>query len=206
MSANLLSTNVHTTREGWLAAAIRLLDDEFFKPSAYVIPEKLQVSCGFPKYATGKAIGQCWDCQVSTDGTTHMFISPVLDSAIEVLQVELHEMIHASVGVKEGHKGAFRKLAKEFGMAGKMTATYAEPEGELWNRLAKVAAVLGPYPHAAMKPMKRPGKPTNGWVRYQSITEPKYTIMISPKSLEEWGAPTDPWGDEMVAKGEAGDD
>lgn len=188
----------HTTREGWLVAAVAALDKRFFAENGYELPEKLQVSCGFPK-GSPKAIGQCFDPKVSADGTTHMFISPTLgERVMRVLDTLLHEMVHASVGIKCKHGGAFRGLMLEFGFTGKLKSVGAEPGTELYKTLEVIAGRLGKYPHAPMSPKKKVGRPTNGWIRLQSLNEDGYKIMISPKMMDECGAPSDPWGDEMV--------
>ncbi len=185
----------HNTREGWLFTAVEALDKGFFASAGYELPEKLQVSCGFPR-AASKAIGQCWDPEASADGTTQMFVCPSLGNAVTVLAVLLHEMIHASVGIKIGHKGIFRKLAKEFGLAGKMTATFAEEGSELHLKLEKMSSSLGKYPHAPMqKRIKRSA--AGGWVRLASTEVPEYRVTISPKMLEGHGVPVDPWGNDM---------
>jgi len=195
-----LHSNTHETREGWLMEATRTLKKQFFCDNGYDLPEKLQCSCGFPK-GHNKAIGQCWDPQVSADGTTHIFICPTQAEPIRVLDILLHELIHAAVGVEAGHKGPFKKLMKEFGLAGKATATYAEEGSELWLKLSSIATQLGPYPHAPfdkskMKKSKRGAM--GGWVRLQSETDETYKVLISPKQLEENGPPLDPWGEPMV--------
>lgn len=184
----------HKTREGWLTDGMERLAKKFFKENGYELP-KMRVSCGFPRgHAT--AIGQCWDKTSSKDKTYEMFICPTQDDPVEVLQILLHEMIHAGVGLKCGHKGAFRKLAKEFGMAGKMTSTYAEKGSELFLSLSAVAEKLGPYPHAPMQKKVRATKPSK-WVRYKSMNEDTYRVVINGERAEEYGAPRDPWGDEM---------
>lgn len=195
-----MKRNTHTTREGWLVDAMAALDKEFFAENGYELPEKLQVSCGFPR-GISKAIGQCCDPQVSADGTTQMFICPSLGKdPIQVLGVLLHEMIHAAVGIECGHRGAFRKLAKEFGLEGKMTATFVAEETDLHRKMEVINGRLGPYPHAPMKKTQKRGKGGSGWVRLMSPEDETYTLVISPKVLEEAGAPTDPWGNEMVPK------
>lgn len=189
----------HTTREGWLNEGVKILAERFFTEAGYDFPENVQVSCGFTKSTSDKAIGQCFSPECSTAGVTHMFICPTRDEPIDVLQILLHEMIHAFVGVEHGHKKPFRAFVKEFGMAGKPTATYAEEGSELWNRLASVSTALGPYPHKAMQPVKKGKKKGgSGWVRLMSPNDEGYRIVISPKMLEEHGAPMDPWGDTMV--------
>ena len=188
----------HTTREGWLQECLLLLKKEFFDKNGYEFPEKWAIAPSFSKNSP-KAIGQCWDPKVSADGETHQILICLTQGAdlVHVAQIVLHEMIHASVGIKEGHKGMFRKLALEFGMAGKMTATYAEPGSELHEKLELIVEKLGAYPHVVMDPKKKATKKTNGWVRYRSTTEETYTVQVSPKKVEEFGAPLDPWGEQM---------
>ncbi len=188
-------TGAHTTREGWLLTATEVLDKDFFTSAGYELPEKLQVSCGFPR-AASRAIGQCWDPETSADGTTQIFICPSLGDTVQVLSTLLHEMIHAAVGIKVGHRGAFRKLAKEFGLAGKMTATFAEVGSELHLKLKEIVSSLDKYPHAPMQ--KRIKKSvTSSWIRLVSTEVPEYRVTISSKILEEHGVPVDPWGSEM---------
>lgn len=194
------TANVHTTREGWLVAAMGLLDAKFFNGNGYTLPERRSCSCGFPKGGKGHAIGQCWPPETSSDGTINMFICPTQDDPIKVLDILLHELIHAQVGCKEGHKGPFKKMAKEFGLVGKMTATYAEPGSDLWRALSHISEQLGPYPHKAMQPTKRKSDrgSMGGWVRLQSVNDEEYKCLVSPKQLDANGLPRDPWGDEMV--------
>lgn len=196
MRRNIVPKTAHTTREGWLMDVAALLDEEFFKGRGYDMPKSWRVSCGFPKSTNGRAIGQCWDKTASADETYEMFICPTLGEAIEVAATLLHEMIHAAVGIEEGHKGMFRKLAKEFGLAGKMTATYAEEGSDLHKQLEVFCGRVGKYPHAAMSKKRKPAKP-NPWVRYVSINEETFKVVVNEKRVEEFGAPRDPWGDEM---------
>ena len=182
----------------WLHKAVELLDKEFFDGHGYALPKKLRCSCGFPK-GKGDTIGQCWNPALAADETTHMFISPVLDDPIQVLATLLHEMIHAVLGTEEGHGKTFKKLMKEFGLVGKATATYCEPGTDLHRKLSSMVTKLGKYPHKALVPRTKEGtgKSMGGWLRYRSINEDKYRVVVSPKMVEEHGAPRDPWGDEM---------
>jgi hypothetical protein len=192
--------NTHTTREGWLMAAVVLLDKEFFDGHGYKLPKKLGCSCGFPKGARGQVIGQCWAPESSTDGTINLFICPTQDEPVRVLDILLHELVHAQVGNAAGHKGPFKKMVREFGLVGKATATYAEEGSELWLKLSHISEQLGPYPHKKMVPnlKKKTRGSMGGWVRFMSTNEEDYRVLVSPKMLEEHGAPRDPWGDEMV--------
>jgi len=81
------------TRESWLLSAIDRMARSLFP--AFKQPP-WRVTCGWPKGVRGgkHAIGQCWPTTASADGTHELFISPELDSPIEVLHVLAHEMIH----------------------------------------------------------------------------------------------------------------
>ncbi len=193
------TTTRHKTRESWLVAAAEELDKTFFKANGHKMPRKWQVSCGFPR-GVACAIGQCWSPDKSANKTTHMFVCPSISDAVEVLAILLHEMIHASVGTKEGHRGAFRKLAKQFGLAGKMTSTRAETGSALHKTLKAVARRLKRYPHAALSKTTKRGR-GRGWIRLMSPHLSSYRVTISPGTLEELGAPRDPWGNEMLPVG-----
>lgn len=192
-----MSTEIkHTTREAWLVAGTELLNKEFFDGNGYELPE-LRVSVGFPR-ASSNAIGQCWDSKVSEDDHYEIFICPTQGAAGRVLDILLHELIHAAVGLKEGHRGKFRKLAKEFGLAGRMTATFAEEGSELHSQLQVVAGRLGKFPGAAMS-KKKPGPiKSNGWTRFVSVNIDTYKVITNDSQVAEYGAPLDPQGDEMV--------
>jgi hypothetical protein len=196
-----MARNTHDTREGWLREAVAHLDKKFFQEHGYELPEKVAVSCGFPKGGGSKAIGQCWHPEVAADGTHHLFICPTQDDPVRVLDILLHELIHACVGTEHGHKKPFKDMAREFGLKGKPTATYV-PEGtETYFKLCRIKEALGPYPHKKMQPPPKPkGKGGSGWIRMVSPETDLYKVVVSPRMLEEYGAPRDPWGNEMVPK------
>lgn len=134
------------TREVWLRNAAELLRPLFAEHAATV--PNVHVSVGFPKSRGRRAIGQCWDGQASEDGQAHVFICPTQTSAVNVLGILTHELVHASVGCACGHKGPFAKLARKLGLAGKLTATVPGPI--LTESLRAIAEKLGAYPHAAL--------------------------------------------------------
>lgn len=144
------------SREVWLTRLMHLLALEIFEPfepgSTKAI-DSWRVSVGFPGGGARRStIGQCWCDSVSASGFTEMFISPVLSTAEEADHVLVHEMVHASVGIKAGHKGPFTKMARGLGLEGKLTATTCGPE--LREKLDALTSLLGPYPHAGMDPGK----------------------------------------------------
>ena len=146
------------TRESWLLRCADKLYDTILEPNGLgknaqtgaSLLEGLRVSVGWPStrgLSTKKrVIGQCWNPSYSEDGTTEIFISPVLEEPSRVADVLLHELVHAAVGTEAKHGGRFASACKRVGLEGKPTATAAGPE------LAEVLAVhilpdLGEYPH-----------------------------------------------------------
>lgn len=138
------------TREEWLTLAVEQLRPVFREVTGEDIPP-VRVSVGFPggRGDRSNVIGQCWHNSAATDGRFHIFVSPVLDDAPRVLDVLLHELVHATDGNQSGHKGRFAQWAKDLGLAGKMTATVA---GEDLAQDLKdlVRWNLGAYPHGAL--------------------------------------------------------
>jgi len=175
------------TREEWLNAATTLLREDF-KPIS-PIPKKLRVTCGWP--STGgrpgkkQVIGQCFPPSCSEDETTEVFINPMLSDAIKVLDVLVHELVHAAVGCEEGHKGPFRVTAKAIGLTGKMTATVAGKV--LMVRLRAIEEELGEYPHAKLTPITK--KPQSTWMLKVTCDSCGYLLRTSRK-WADLGAPT----------------
>jgi hypothetical protein len=195
------------TREQWLEQAVRMMDRQILRPAGYMMPEHWKISVSFAKTSGGhRAIGQCWPPERAADGkTTHILVCPTMDASdpVRVLDIVLHEMGHAAVGCEHAHKKAFRDFVKAVGLDGKVTATYATPGSELHVRLGDMAARLGAYPHPALKPVEKVKPAGGGWVRYESVGIPGYKVVVSPKMVDEHGAPRDPEGDEMVLDGTA---
>jgi hypothetical protein len=164
-----------------------------FKRVGETVPA-VRVSVGIPK-GRGTAIGQCWNGAASSDGLAQVFISPKLDDAARVLDVLAHELIHAVVP-DAGHGAPFKRIALAIGLTGKMTATVAGPT--LKAELERLAAELGPYPHARLdfdrggpkKQGTRLGKVQCGWCGY--------TCRVTRKWLEEQGAPLCPCSNEAM--------
>ncbi|MDX9698616.1 MAG: hypothetical protein RBT55_03500 [Rhodocyclaceae bacterium] len=140
-------TAIYKTREEWLTESVKAMAF-LLEQNGTQLPEKWAISVGFPKggFKNLPAIGECWDPEVSPDGVTNMFISPILSDRIQILATTLHEMIHAAVGLKEKHAGEFRRVARAVGLKGKLTATYAEEGTDLHQTLSKIDMTLGDYP------------------------------------------------------------
>jgi len=145
------------TREEWLNDFVKAARP-IFAERGFTIPEKVRVSVGFMKGGR-KAIGQCWSDKASEDGTFEIFVIPTLDDSARIADVVTHELVHATVGIKDkgnNHGSDFRKVATGVGLEGKMTATTA---GDGWREWAEpILAELGPIPHAKINPGLRGGK------------------------------------------------
>ena len=175
------------TREEWLQAGINGLK-EMFAEIGETTPE-VYVSVGYPKGARGKgkAIGICYSSTLSADEKAHVFIHPCLTNSVEVLAVLAHEMIHALDNCESGHKGRFAKVAKAFGLEGKMTATVAG--ADLTERLNDLVSQLGEYPHALLKESTK--KQSTRMIKCE-CDDCGYIVRTSQKWIEESGAPICP--------------
>ena len=141
----------NSNRETWLQAATSQLRP-LFESAGMTLPDYIHLSIGFPsKMALStkkRRIGECWSYNVSKDKNYHIFVSPLLSDAVQVLGTLVHELVHAAVGCDCGHKGAFVRGAKAVGLTGPWTAT-GETE-ELTAKLNDIINVIGPYPHGAL--------------------------------------------------------
>ena len=148
-----VSAKPKETRESWLLRAVPTLRKLIVAAGGPDFPDPL-VSIGLPSKAAlstkRRRIGECWTEKcVGDEKRCAIFMSPVLDDPVKVLDVTTHELVHASVGVKEGHGPAFKKVAQGIGLIGPMRATEAGPELKAF--LVKLAKELGPFPHSPLK-------------------------------------------------------
>ena len=140
-----MSNENKITRELWLQNAVDLVSP-IFKNKGYTIP-KIQVSCGFPSTGNkSKHVGQCWGRSSTNDGTNQLFISPVLDEPVQVLDTLVHELVHAVDDCMHHHGPEFKKIATDVGLQGLMREASAGPW--LQEQLTGIARQLGKYPHS----------------------------------------------------------
>ena len=138
----------YQTRESWLLAAVDALRP-LFKSQGHLIPNAIQVSCGFA--STGLKshhIGQCWSSQSSQNNINQVFVSPTLGDPVEVLDTLVHELVHAVDDCKHKHGKEFKKIALSLGLKGPMRSAGAGPDLKL--KLHELATQLGPYPHSQL--------------------------------------------------------
>jgi hypothetical protein len=134
-------------RETYLAeAATRLVGR--FEAAGYTVPP-VAVTVGFTsKGQRGKRVAECWSADSSKLGMAQIFIDPRYDDGPRVLDLLLHEMVHAVVGVDAKHGPKFRACATAVGLTGKMRATVAS--ATLKSDLEKLIEKLGEYPHRGL--------------------------------------------------------
>jgi hypothetical protein len=181
------------TREQWLNAAAQLLAPTF-KAAGYPLPAKIRMTCGFPSRSAlgGKKqrIGECWTAKASGDEHFELFVSPVLAKSERVLDVLVHELSHAAVGIEHKHDRTFTKCVRALHLEGKPTATIGGAAFKA--KIAKpIIAKLGKYPHAELIASANPKKQTTRMLKcICPVCE--YTIRITRKWLDEVGAPDCP--------------
>ena len=134
-------------RQTWLDLLIVAMAEEF-KRDGIKLP-KYRATIGLPSRgglaARNRTIGQCWYPEASADGTTEIMVSPTQDVPLDIAQVTLHEMVHATLGAGFGHRSEFRTIATACGLVGKMTATEAGPE--FTKRVTPILKRLGKLNH-----------------------------------------------------------
>ena len=179
----------HTTREQWLLAAVELIRPHF-KAKDYEIP-RVRVSCGWPSKSPlsskKRALGECWSAEADAEGITQVFVSPYLDEVSRVVDVLVHELVHATVGCKEKHNKVFRKCALAVGLEGKMTATVAGEE--LLEIIGEWVKELGGYPNAKLDLTKAPTKKQGTRMIKAECGKCGYVLRTTRKWLEEVGPP-----------------
>ena len=180
-------------REEWLNTASQELQERFHLGDLNV-----HVSVGFPSRgglsSRKRVVGECWKPEVSRDGRSHVFISPLLEEPTYVLAVLLHELIHAWDRGEHGHRGAFVDMAKKVGLEKPWTSTRAGVD--LQQRLVILANELGIYPHVILEPKAVERKVQS--TRMIKLTAPccGYIVRTTQKWLD-MGLPSCPCGTEM---------
>lgn len=200
MTATTTPAARFSTREEWLVEGVAELAP-LFEQIGETIPD-VKVSVGWPGGSGRKnsVIGQAWNKAASADGIAQVFVSPVLDDPIRVLDVLTHEIVHVIDENASGHKGNFARIAKAVGLEGKMTATVAG-EG-LKEVLGVISERLGAYPHAALaagQGADGPKKQGTRMLKVECAEGSGYVVRMTRKWIDEVGTPSCPChGEPMV--------
>jgi len=137
-------------RETWLNMITDSHIRPYFQSKGYTIPTNVKMSCSFTsKGSKSNRIGECWTDSASEGGNFEIFISPKISDSIRTVDILIHELVHATVGIQAGHGKPFADCAKAVGLTGKMTATVATEE--LKAIIQEWVSVMGEYPHATLQ-------------------------------------------------------
>ena len=134
------------TREAWLLNAAEKLKP-LFKKQGYDVPN-VQVSCGFTSTGKSRHAGECWSTKASDAAKNEIYISPKYADTVEVMDILVHELVHAVDNCEHKHGAEFKKIALAVGLEGKMRS--ASASAKLKNELIKIAETLAPYPHVKL--------------------------------------------------------
>jgi hypothetical protein len=209
---------IHTTREGWLLDAKKLMAPQF-ESIGLMLPSNLRVCIGFPSSGRrGNRLGECWMPSHSRDGTIEIFIRIDADDGLRVLDIFTHELLHAALPPRTGHGKEFRKYGLLLGME-KGPMRHALPGAALREKLAAIAAQLGALPHAPLDFRRHangngededgPDTPKKQKTRLLKALCAKghdYSCRITAKWVHEVGAPLCPQHGEMTVEGLDGED
>ena len=153
---------------------------------------------------TAKAIGAFYHSEFSQGGQTHILIHPKIEDSSRVVDVLIHELIHAQMPKDEGHGKEFRSMALKVGLTGKMTATVASDE--LKVKISKWVKKVGEYPHASFDVSKSRKKQSTRLIKAECRSQNencgggKYKVRITRSLIYEFGCPVCPnCGDQMEA-------
>ncbi len=107
---------IHKYAEVWLHEAVELMRPKFAE-AGYEIPP-VHLSVGFTVYGyranTKRVIfGTCSSRKMDKDGINQIFISPVLDEPMTVLETLAHELVHAIDDCKHSHGPVFQQISKD---------------------------------------------------------------------------------------------
>lgn len=134
-------------RETWLNAMAERMAPRYAE-LGFPIP-KFRVSIGFTSGGQrSNAAAEVWSSVASADGFFEILIRPDQADSVVVAGHLAHELVHAAVGLKEGHKGNFAKLCLLLGLKPPMTATTPGPAFEAWVK--PFIEELGPLPHGRL--------------------------------------------------------
>jgi len=142
------SSNIHATRESWLAAATGELR-AYFEKLNYKLPEKIRAAIAFTSMGKRARIPlECWHCSYSADEHYEIIIRCDAAEPVEVLGRLVPALIHTLLPPDAGCGKDYKEIALRIGLDGPMR--HATPTPLLTERLQAIAASLGPLPHGKL--------------------------------------------------------
>jgi hypothetical protein len=85
---------------------------------------------------------------MSNDSHFEIMIVPTLADPARIVDVLIHELCHATVGIAQDHGKVFKQCALSVGLEGKMTSTTASPA--LFEQINQWLSQMPAYPHAEL--------------------------------------------------------
>lgn len=191
----------HTTREEWLTEAYILIKERVFRPAGHDVPI-LQVSIGFPSRnalsTKTRRIGECWKTTAHKANLNQIFITPLEDDPVTILDTLTHELVHAVDDCKHKHNKEFQSICKDIGLTeGRPKSAHAGPE--LHDLLVGLLVILGPLPHDALTPTAELKKQTTRLIKLE-CPDCGYIIRTTAKWIEN-GLPVCCCGTEFKTVG-----
>lgn len=145
------------TREAWLIEVGDALLSDIIMPAVDDLGlglEKPPVSYSINGADSNpKVLGLCAARCKNEQGLNAVTITPFLNDSLRIMDVLIHELIHAVLDNQDGHKLRFAQIAKRCGLVAPMTATTASPE--LVELLQAYVEVFGAIPHAKQDPIDK---------------------------------------------------
>ncbi|HZP68354.1 MAG TPA: hypothetical protein VFB29_00290 [Pseudolabrys sp.] len=110
-------------RQRWLEAGVSALRSRFAY-KGFGVPANVRVSIGWPRgsHGRGRAIGQCWYAEGSSDKHHEIFISPELGGkrmSVKILGVLAHERRIRSLAQRRGTRRRLNELPLRSASSGK---------------------------------------------------------------------------------------
>lgn len=149
MVSSAHSEIVKLNRETWLNSMAALMAPRFAELGKPL--PKFRVTIGWTSGGKNdNATGECWSPRASEDEHFEIFLTPRRSDSMAVACTLAHELTHAAVGLAEGHKGEFARVARALGFAGRLTHAQQPPALQAW--IQPMIDKLGALPHAAIMP------------------------------------------------------
>lgn len=143
------SDSVKLNRETWLNSMAALMAPRFAELGKPL--PKFRVTIGWTSGGKNdNATGECWSPRASEDEHFEIFLTPRRSDSMAVACTLAHELTHAAVGLAEGHKGEFARVARALGFSGRLTHAQQPPALQAW--IKPMIDKLGALPHAAIMP------------------------------------------------------
>ena len=190
-----MKTAAIDSREDWLNAAVRELRPIFFN-RGFIVPDRVRVSCGFPVGVRrdGKAVGQCSTAFNASDDAYEIFVSPMIDDPVKVVGALTHDLAHAVVGIRNGHRRPFGQCAGAMGLEPPWVATKESESFKASVARPVIAAIGAAYPHTRLSPTASSTLPKKQGTRLIKCSCPAcgYVVRVTMKWILSSGAPLCP--------------